>query len=145
MIDRALLTDWPKRLLIAIGCTGSLMAIYLFQDFEYDAMVSSFLQTNLQDGTRLAINKICRFILNDFCAILLIYALFYERKYVLFAIVVQIMGFVFLMIPYLIMRLYFEMDEGPLTSFIHRLIVNPTLLMLLIPAFWYQKYRTQSY
>jgi hypothetical protein len=121
MIDRKLLTDWPKRTLITLGCIGSLMTIYLFQDFEYDAVFSSLLQTSFREGTSLAINKISRFILNDLCAILLIYALFYERKYVLFAIIVQIMGFVFLMFTYLIMRLYLNMDEGPLSYVIHRL------------------------
>jgi exosortase F-associated protein len=72
-------------------------------------------------------------------AILLIYALFYERKYVLFAVWVQVFGMVFVLIPYFIIKFNFPGYNGPLISFLHRLVLNPTLLLLLIPAFYYQK------
>jgi exosortase F-associated protein len=89
------------------------------------------------------VNKSIRFLANDALMIGLLYALFTERKYVLFALWVQLAGFVFFLIPYFVLKLVFEANNGPLVSFLHRLILNPTLLIMLIPAFYYQKLKTR--
>lgn len=78
-----------------------------------------------------------RFLGNDAFVILLIYGLFNDRKYVVLAIYVQLAGVLFIFIPYMVIK-YFTNYNGPLVSFLHRLIVNPLLLLLLIPAFFYQ-------
>jgi exosortase F-associated protein len=85
------------------------------------------------------INRTVRFLLNDFLTVLLIYALFFERKYVVFALWVQAAGLVFILIPYFMLKFQFPRYNGPLISFLHRLVLNPTLLLLLIPAFYYQR------
>jgi exosortase F-associated protein len=92
-----------------------------------------------KDVHRFLINRTIRFLANDFLMVGLIYALFRERKYVVFALWVQIAGLVFFLIPYFILKLRFPMYNGPLISYLHRLIMNPTLLLLLIPAFYYQR------
>ena len=68
----------------------------------------------------------------------LIFAIFYKRKYVWFAFGVQVFGFLVVLIPYFVLKLYFHAGNGPMVSFLHRLILNPTLMVLLIPAFWLQ-------
>jgi exosortase F-associated protein len=68
----------------------------------------------------------------------LIYALFNRKQFILFAFLVQAFGLVFILTPYFILKLYFHAGNGPLISFLHRLILNPTLMILLIPAFWLQ-------
>ncbi|MFN4947014.1 MAG: exosortase F system-associated membrane protein, partial [Chryseotalea sp.] len=80
-----------------------------------------------------------RFIANDFLAIGLVYALFPERKYVLFAFWVQLAGLVFLLLPYFLLKLHYPSYNGPLINFLHRIILNPTLILLIIPAFYWQK------
>ena len=50
---------------------------------------------------------------------------------------VQLAGLVFILVPYLVLKLGFDAGNGPLVSFLHRLVLNPTLLLLLIPAFYY--------
>jgi exosortase F-associated protein len=88
---------------------------------------------------RFIVNRTIRFLLNDAFTIGLIYALFVERKYVIFALYVQVVGVIIFLIPYFILKLYYPTYNGPLINYLHRLILNPTLLMLLIPAFYYQK------
>lgn len=83
-------------------------------------------------------NRTIRFLVNDLLAIGLIYGLFGERKYVVFALWVQLAGLVFLLLPYSVLKYYWPAYNGPLINFLHRLILNPTLLLLLIPAFYYQ-------
>lgn len=76
---------------------------------------------------------------NDFLAIGLIYALFPEKKFVVFAFWVQLTGLIFLLLPYFLLKLQYPNYNGPLINFLHRIILNPTLILLLIPAFYWQK------
>jgi exosortase F-associated protein len=122
------------RVLLSVVSIGGLILVFLFQRFDVGGIIgieSSF--------WRFIFNRSFRFLLNDALAILLIYALFYERNYVLFAIWVQVIGTVFILLPYFVLKYHYPSYNGPLISFLHRLILNPTLLLMLIPAFYYQK------
>jgi len=124
------------RMLIGLLSLTGLVIVFLFQRLD----VATMLGVGEVDINRFLVNRTVRFLLNDAFAIGLIYALFMERKYVIFALYVQAAGVVLFLIPYFILKLYFQSYNGPLISFLHRIILNPTLLMLLIPAFYYQRY-----
>jgi exosortase F-associated protein len=121
---------------IGIGtfCIGGLVAVFLFQRWDIAGMIGVDAPI-----IRFLFNRTIRFLLNDAFTIGLIYALFVERKYLIFALYVQLAGIVLFLLPYFVLKIYLPSYNGPLISFLHRLIVNPTLLMLLIPAFYYQK------
>ena len=123
------------RIAIGIVSVAGLALVFLFQRINV-AEVTGLSDIHIY---QFIINRSIRFILNDFLAIGLIYALFGERKYVVFALWVQGIGIVFFLIPYFILKIQYPAYNGPLLSFLHRLILNPTLLLLLIPAFYYQK------
>ena len=126
----------PKRVIIGVLCVAGLACVFLFQRID----VATMLGVGEPAINRFLINRSIRFLMNDAFAIGLIYALFEERKYVIFSLYVQIAGTVLFLIPYFILKIYLPTYNGPMISFLHRLILNPTLLMLLIPAFYYQKY-----
>jgi exosortase F-associated protein len=123
-----------KRILLGAACLVGLVLIYLFQKIDVGAYVGI-----TGNAAKFIFNKSYRFLANDFLMIGLIYALFYEKKYIIFALWVQLAGLVFILIPYFLLKLVFHTGNGPLVSFLHRLILNPTLLILLIPAFYYQR------
>jgi exosortase F-associated protein len=123
-----------KRLWIGFFAIVGLLLLFIFQKFNYAQVVG--ISSHL---TQFIFNRTVRFFLNDSLAILLIYALFQERKYVLFAFWVQAIGFLFLLLPYFVIKIYLPDYNGPLLNFLHRIIVNPTLMLLLIPALAYQK------
>src|SRR5687768_9382099 len=123
------------RIVVGIFCVGGLVAVYLFQRID----VANYLGVESAHIHKFLINRSIRFLLNDAFAIGVIYALFKERKYVIFSLYVQIIGVVLFLLPYFILKIYFPGYNGPLISFLHRIILNPTLLMLLIPAFYYQR------
>lgn len=126
---------WHKfRILLAVLSVSGLVGVFLFQQQDV-AMALGFEDSFLQ----FIINRSIRFLLNDTLAIILIYSLFNERKYVMFAIWVQVMGMVFVLIPYFILKFNYPDYNGPLLSFLHRLVLNPTIVLLLIPAFYYQR------
>jgi exosortase F-associated protein len=123
------------RLATGILSLSGLIVIFLFQGVDLAGKMNI---TNDSLHSFL-VNRTIRFILNDFFAIGLIYALFGLRKYVVFSVWVQLAGMVFFLFPYFVLKLYFPSYNGPLISFLHRLILNPILLLLLIPAFYYQQ------
>ena len=122
------------RVAIGIFCISGLVAVFLFQRFDLAGLLG--IEANIN---KFLLNRTIRFLLNDALTIGLIYALFAERKYVIFAVYVQLAGVVLFLLPYFVLKICFPSYNGPLISFLHRLIVNPTLLMLLIPAFYYQR------
>jgi len=125
----------PIRIVVGVFSLAGLIAVFLFQRID----VAGFLGVGEPAINKFLINRTIRFLLNDAFAIGLIYSLFAERKYVIFSIYVQLAGVILFLIPYFILKIYFPSYNGPLISFLHRLILNPTLLMLLIPAFYYQR------
>ncbi len=130
----SVMSNTTKRIVIGVGALGGLLALFIFQKVNF---ASHFFSLSLNES--FVFNRSLRFIINDSLSILLIYAIFQERKYVIFACWVQIVGFVFLLCPYFILRIYWPEYNGPMLNFLHRIIINPTLMLLLIPALWHQK------
>jgi exosortase F-associated protein len=128
------------RIVVGVFSVIGLIAVFLFQRID----VAGFMGVEESLINKFLINRTIRFLLNDAFAIGLIYSLFAERKYVMFSIYVQLAGVILFLIPYFILKIYFPSYNGPLISFLHRLILNPTLLMLLIAAFYYQRRREAS-
>lgn len=122
------------RLTIGVLSLVGLLCVYLFQR----ANVAELLGAANDSYRDFVINRSIRFILNDIMALGIIYSLFPERKFVMFAVYVQVIGLFFLLIPYFLLRYYTDLD-GPLLNFLHRIILNPILMLLLIPAFYFLK------
>jgi exosortase F-associated protein len=122
------------RWVIGIGCILGLAGVYLFQRLDVAGSLGVTVTMN-----KFLINRTIRFFLNDAFMIGLIYAIFVERKYVVFALWVQLAGIILFLIPYFVFKLYYPSYNGPMINYLHRLILNPTLLLLLIPAFYYQR------
>jgi exosortase F-associated protein len=118
-----------------VGLTSgvALVLFYMFQRTNVSDVLGIANKT-----TAFVVSKTFRFVVNDVLMIGVIYALFGQKRFVYFALLVQVAGIVFLLVPYFILKLYFHANNGPLVSFLHRLVLNPTLMMLLIPAFWLQ-------
>lgn len=121
-------------------CAGLflLVAVYVFQRLN----VASFLG-NFPPNIIFVINRTTRLILNDLACFMIIVALFQERKYLKVAFLVFIVELLVILPMYFIVKLTLEGDSeisSPLLSQVHRLIVNPMLMLLLIAGFFYQRY-----
>lgn len=119
------------RLLLGLISAMGLACMYLFQD---SGLGKTYLPYDLT--ARLIVSKSLRYLINDIFSIGLIYSFFPERAYLQVAVLIQILGTVFLLVPYFILKLYFNLGNGPLVSFLHRIVLNPILMLLLIPAFF---------
>jgi exosortase F-associated protein len=123
------------RWLIAVASLTGLAATFILQRAD----VAGMLFDGLAKTPAFIFNRTVRFLLNDLFALGLIYALFPYKRYIRFAIAIQLAGVIFILVPYFVLKVYHPTYNGPLINYIHRLIINPILLLLLIPAFYYQR------
>jgi hypothetical protein len=130
--------DRKRRILLILISLMSLAIVFVGQRFDYSLLISD----GLDSKSQFIINRTIRFLINDNLVLLLIYGLFYDKKYVKFGLTVEAIGFFFLLIPYFMLRFYTSIDHMYI-SFIHRLIINPTLMVLLIPAIYLQKFKKE--
>jgi len=118
---------------------SALLIVYLFQGVNYASWLG------LAEGHSPIfinnVNKTVRFVINDVLAIMIIAGLFQHRRYVWLALTVQAVGTLLILVPYLFLKIAYPSYNGPLISFLHRLVVNPLLLLTMIPAIWYQQRR----
>ncbi len=132
-----------KRLLLVIIAIIALIALYLFQRFNYAAAFFPDTSANLQ----FIFNRTFRYFFNDLAVILLLWAIFQSKKLLKIAFILQLFGLVVILPVYFYFKLSFEGPtelSSPLLSFIHRIVVNPILMLLLIPGWYYQQRLAQT-
>jgi exosortase F-associated protein len=130
----------PVRVLLVIVACSLLATTYILQQ----ANVAGWLGVVTQGNEKLifVLNKTARLVINDFACILLIHSFFQERKYTRLAFYVFLIELLILLPCYFAIKLTLEGPteiSSPILSQIHRLIVNPMLMVVLIASFYYQK------
>ena len=116
----------------------TLMVMYLFQRFDF-----SILTGEHSDNVRFIINKSVRFLVNDVACLALIVAIFNKPNYLRLSAWIFLTELLVLLPLYFTLKLTLEGDSeisSPLLSQLHRMIVNPLLMLVLMMGFVYQDY-----
>jgi len=143
-------TKIMKRYVLLGLALVALFLIYLFQRISYAALVNSILPEVLEIRNANAIfifNRTIRLILNDSACMVIIWALFQQAKFLKAAFLVFLVELLVILPIYFIIKLSLEGDSelsSPFLSQIHRIIVNPLLMILLMIGFVYQKLNQQK-
>jgi exosortase F-associated protein len=133
-----------KNLLIATALIG-LILIFLFQKVSYAGLWNLFAPQafSIENVNVVFIfNKTLRLILNDALCMLLIWSIFENRSYFRVAFLLFMTELVLVLPIYFFFKLRLEGPSelsSPLLSQIHRMVVNPLLMFLLILGFMYQR------
>jgi exosortase F-associated protein len=93
------------------------------------------------------VKRFMRLFINDSFMLLLIYAWFNDKSITQLAWKLQLVDTCILLPLYLVLKLSLEGDSeisSPLLSQFHRLIVNPTLMILLIPGVYFQRMSSKN-
>lgn len=134
-----------KRYMILGFALLALVLIYLFQRVSYADMLNSILPEVLKIRNANAIfifNRTVRLILNDTACMVIIWTLFQQTKFLKAAFLVFLVELLIILPLYFTVKLSLEGDSelsSPFLSQIHRMIVNPLLMFLLMFGFLYQK------
>jgi hypothetical protein len=118
--------------------------IYVFQRSNFAGTMFQILGMEQPSKNVLfIINKTSRLLFNDLICFLVIFSIFKEKNFRQVAMAVFLIELFFILPIYLWIKLSLEGSSeisSPLLSFVHRLIVNPTLMALTAIAFAYQKF-----
>lgn len=91
------------------------------------------------DLARVILNVASRFLLNSILSILIIWFLFWNKQYVKYACYILI-GFFIVLLPIYIICIENQFQLGENFGFyIRRFLIQPYLLLILIPAFYYHQ------
>jgi exosortase F-associated protein len=128
---------------------ATLICVYIFQRFNYCHFFFGILGIDQTPHpyTTFIVNRTVRLMLNDTACLILIWVWFKEKKYLRLAGYVFIFELMIVLPLYFIVKLSLEGDSeisSPLLSQIHRMIVNPMLMFLLMVAFLYQRKKESS-
>lgn len=132
--------------IFGIGCgVIGLAVVYVLQrDLFYSGFSDAgagTVKVSDFDATRFFASKFFRFILNDGFSLLIIFGIFQRKDFMSFGFkLFQIELFVILPV-YMLLTIFAYEQTRFFLQHIHRLVVNPVLMMLLIPAFFYQEQR----
>jgi len=131
-----------RRSRLALGALSlsGLAIVYILQQVNYFHFLFP-----LETSTNITFifNRTFRLLVNDLLCVILIFVLFDEKKYVKMAYLVLTIELVVILPLYFLIKLKMEGDaeiSSPLLSQIHRLIVNPMLMFVLIAGFYYQRF-----
>jgi exosortase F-associated protein len=131
---------------IVIACIGVLILAVTYM-YQYSDVLVIISQQQFSPEAHFVVNRVFRIILNDIGMILIIYAIFLEADVIKLALLIQIIDLFFLLPIYLLLKLPGEgITElsNPYLSQLHRLIVNPVLMILLIPGIFFQRFTSKS-
>ncbi|OIQ27955.1 MAG: exosortase F system-associated protein [Bacteroidetes bacterium MedPE-SWsnd-G2] len=126
-----------------------LILIRFFEDqLFYDPYLQFFENDYLYiDNPRREVFKLTfftslRFVLNSVISVFIIYLCFLDKQIVKFSCFVYAVGYVLLIIPFLYFVIKPDKADYYLFFNIRRFFIQPIMLLVLLPAFYYQKIKS---
>ena len=126
-----------------------LVVLILIRAFEdvlfYDPYLTFFENDYLYiDNPRREVFKLVfftslRYLLNTLASLGILYLLFQDKSIIKFAILVYVISYILLLIPFLCFVVNPRQADYYLFFNIRRFLIQPLLLILLLPAFYYHK------
>lgn len=130
-----------------------IMCFALIRSFETQLFYDPFLNyfeddfTNLPfpefDTLKLFLGLLFRYFLNSGLSLLLIYVLFQDRDIFKFSLFVYTFFLVLLLAMFFVIVQFFQ-DAGWLLFYVRRFIIQPILVLLFIPGFYYQLQKSKK-
>ena len=118
---------------------AGLALMFLLQNLDWLKLICN---CSNSPSVQFIVNKTVRVLVNDSFMLLFIHAWFFNRNITSLAWKLQLIDSIILLPAYLAFKLCIEGASeisSPLLSQWHRLIVNPTIMLLLIPAIYFQR------
>ena len=135
-----------KRYSIIILLILGLILIRAFEtDLFYDPFLVFFkndylyLDAPVFDITKLIGFTTLRFVLNTMLSLGIIYFVFKDKGVLKFSAVIYTIAYVILISVFLFLVLHAKQDQYFILFNVRRFLIQPILLLLLLPAFYYQK------
>ena len=139
------------RLLLIVLSVCGLVGVRIVEDhLFYDPFIHYFKGLNKStvfpevEMLRLSINHFFRFILNLIFSCALIHLIFKRKLWTLQALILMVLVY-FLVFPIYLYCVHTKFEIGTLfTFYVRRFVIQPILVLILIPIFFYRKHLEKS-
>lgn len=132
-----------------IGITALFFLLALVRWFENDLFYDPYLlffqndylylDSPRQEVLKLVANTTLRFVINTMLSIVILYLFFKDKSVIKFASLVYVFSFVILIALFMFFVLNPKQENYYLFFNIRRFLIQPILLLLLLPAFYYNR------
>ncbi len=130
---------------VFVGILGLISIRFLEDKIFYDPFLEYFrgdfkaAKIPEFDTRKLIVSLLFRFLLNLFFSALVIHFIFLKKRWTIQAVILMAIAFLFFFSIYL-WCLFSKMEIGYLFTFsIRRFVIQPIILLLIIPIFYYRK------
>ncbi|MEZ4795648.1 MAG: exosortase F system-associated protein [Flavobacteriaceae bacterium] len=134
------------RFILVMVLIGLLVLIRFFEDvLFYDPYLQFFRNDYLyidsprRETLKLVLFTTLRFILNSGISLGILYLIFRDKSVIKFASLIYIVAYVFLLIAFLYFVINPRQEDYYLFFNIRRFLIQPLILVVLLPAFYYSK------
>ena len=138
-----------NKLIKYIGVFVALFLLICIRFFEEDLFYDPFLQffkSEYQnkplpdfDEFKLIVNVVLRYFLNAIFSVLILYFLFKNNTHIKVAVFFYLFLLVFLLLVFAYLLFFSENPNYLLLFYVRRFLIQPLFILLLIPAFYFQK------
>ena len=132
-------------ILVFIGILGLISVRFLEDKIFYDPFLNFFkgdfrvAQIPEFETFKLIVSHVFRFLLNLFFSAMVVHFMFLNKKWTLQAVALMTIAFLFFF-PIYLWCLFSKMEIGYLFTFsVRRFVIQPIILLLIIPIFYYRK------
>lgn len=138
---------WTNYILV-IGLVFVLALIRYFEDFLfYDPYLKFFendylyIDSPRREALKLVLFTALRYVLNTVVSLAILYVIFKDKSIIKFATIIYLFSFVFLLAAFLYFVINPKQEEYYLFFNIRRFLIQPLILVVVLPAFYYNKIR----
>ncbi|MAW97194.1 MULTISPECIES: exosortase F system-associated protein [unclassified Leeuwenhoekiella] len=144
-----------RKAVVLLVCFILIIALVCIRIFEnelfYDPLILFFKSAYLYetalpklDFLKLIIHAMIRFWLNAAISIIFILLLFRNRENFKILLLIYAVVFVVLLTAFILVLKNYSIDLNLLLFYIRRFLIQPMLLLILIPAFYYQRLKSKA-
>lgn len=108
----------------------------LIDFFKYEYLYNDLPNIEMRS---LIFNVFLRYLINSIISLLIIYVVYLKKEWFVFSLWVYIVCFFVFLIPFYLMIVNYEQENYLLVFYVRRFLIQPILLLLLLPAFYYHK------
>ncbi len=123
-----------------------ILCIRFFEDTLFYDPLLTFFKTDYQnrslpnvEALKLILNLFLRYFANTLLSMAIIYLLFLDKTHVKVALVLYLILFVLLLVVFCYLLFVSDNPNYLVLFYVRRFLIQPILLLLLIPAFYFQK------
>jgi len=141
------MNKWVKYILVFVLVLLLALIRYFEDSLFYDPYLQFFendylyIDSPRQEALKLVIFTTLRYVLNSVISIVILYVIFKSRSIVKFSAIIYGIAYLFLLAAFLFFVISPKQEDYYLFFNIRRFLIQPLILVVLLPAFYYNKIR----